>query len=140
MGQKARLTRVVLDTNVLVSALLFPGAARELVERWQRGSMRLLASAAMMRELARVLAYQKFRLSEDEISELLHDEVLPFVTPVAVREVPAVIAEEPADDEFLACALAGHADAVVSGDKHLLRIARYEGVPILTVRAFLDKG
>jgi putative PIN family toxin of toxin-antitoxin system len=137
---KARLTRVVLDTNVLVSALLFEGPARRLVELWRTGVIAPLASAAMLRELARVLAYPKFRLSAEEIEGLLHEEFLPFVIPVVVDEVPAVVAQDPSDDEFLACALAGRADAVLSGDRHLLDLGRQHGVAILSLRELLERS
>lgn len=139
MGEKARLRRVVLDTNALVSALLFSGPSSRLAELWRGGAMALLASGAMVREYGRVLAYPKCRLSAEEALGLLTEEVLPFVTPVEVSEVIPVIAEDPSDDEFLACALTGKADAIVSGDKHLLRLGDYRGIPVLSVREFLER-
>lgn len=139
MGQKARLRRVVLDTNVVISALLFPGPARRLAELWTGGRIEILASAGMIRELSRVLAYGKFQLSEDDISALLHEEVLPYITPIAVEEIIPVIEADPSDDEFLACALKGRADAIVSGDDHLLRLDCYRDIPILSVRSMLER-
>lgn len=139
MGEKARLTRVVLDTNALVSALLFSGPSARLAELWRGGAVALLASGAMVREYGRVLAYPKFKLSAEEALGLLTEEVLPFVTPVEVSKVLPVIAEDPSDDEFLACALAGKADAIVSGDKHLLKLGDYRGIPVVSVRDFLER-
>ncbi len=139
MGEKARLRRLVLDTNVVVSALLFEGPAHRLSGLWQEGGFKLLASSGMIRELSRVLAYPKFRLSEEEISELLHEEVLPFVVPIVAGEIVPVVVEDSSDDEFLACAAAGRADAIVSGDKHLLRLGHYRGIPILSIRDFLER-
>jgi uncharacterized protein len=59
--------RVVLDTNVLVSCLLFGGTPGELLDLWKTGRIRLLMSREMVDEFLRVLAYPKFNLSEDEI-------------------------------------------------------------------------
>lgn len=139
MGKKTGLKRVVLDTNVLVSSLLFAGFSNRLAELWQSGVIGLLASGQMIREYTRVLAYPKFKLSEEESLSLLREEVLPFVTPVKVFKVFPIIKEDPSDDQFLACALAGKADVIISGDKHLLSLENYRGIPILSVRKFLER-
>lgn len=139
MGKKTGLKRVVLDTNVLVSSLLFEGYSNRLADLWKSGVIELLASGAMFREYARVLAYPKFKLSGEEAIELLREEVLPFVVPVKALKVPSVIKEDPSDDQFLACALAGKADAIISGDKHLLNLKIYRGIPIWNVRTFLER-
>ncbi|MGQ0644134.1 MAG: putative toxin-antitoxin system toxin component, PIN family [Elusimicrobiota bacterium] len=131
--------KAVLDTNVLVSALLFHGPPSRFVGLWRDGSVRLLASAAMVREYSRVLAYPKFALSEETITALLHRHVLPFVTPVEAGPVPDIIKEDPADNHFLACAAAGKADVLVSGDRHLLNLKSYRGIPILAPAVCLEK-
>ena len=132
------MKKVVLDTNVVISALLFGGETVRLVRLWQTGAFSWLASAAIIQEYARVLAYPKFKLTEAEIRELLNEDILPFVTAVRVGKVPRVIRQDPSDDEFLACALTGKADAIVSGDHHLLELKRYREIPILDVRTFLS--
>lgn len=137
MGKKTGLKRVVLDTNVLVSALLFTGPSNRLVKLWQSGSIEIVASAEIMREYTRVLAYPKFGLDEREITALLHEDILPFVTVVRVGKVLSVVKEDPPDDHFLACAVAGKVDAIISGDHHLARLGKHEGIPILNVRSFL---
>lgn len=139
MGKKTRVKHVVLDTNVLVSALLFTGVSSRLVELWQSGRIELLASGQMIREYTRVLAYPKFKLGTEESLGLLREEILPFITPVSVSKVLPIIKEDPSDDEFLACALEGKADAIVSGDKHLLSLENYRGIPIFDVRMFLER-
>lgn len=136
MGAR-QIVRVVLDTNIVVSALLFGGAAEEVHRLWRSRAILPLASADMLREYARVLSYPKFRLSEKEISGLLHDEILPFLEPVIVSETPPVVKEDPADDIFFACALAGKAAALVSGDRRVLVLKAYRGIPILSLNAFL---
>ncbi len=133
------MKKVVFDTNVVVSALLFGGETSQLVPVWQSGILEWLASAAMIQEYARVLAYPKFKLTEAEILELLNEDILPFISAVKVDRVHPVIRQDPSDDHFLACALTGKADAIVSGDHHLLNLKNYHNIPILNVRMFLQK-
>lgn len=134
--------RVVLDTNVVLSALVFggglPGAVREA---WQSGALRPLASAATVQELVRVLAYPKFRLSPAEQEELLAD-YLPYVQTVRIPNPPPVVppCRDPLDEPFMQLALAGKARVLVSGDRDLLDMAdvfaRAGGCPILSLEVF----
>jgi putative PIN family toxin of toxin-antitoxin system len=136
MGQKE--IRLVLDTNVLVAALLFTGPPSRLVSLWRERRIGILLSKAVFIEYLRVLAYPKFKLSGEEIKALVEEYVLPFAEMVTVVETPAIIREDPADDAFLALAAAGRARYIVSGDKHLLALREYRRVKIVTPREFLD--
>ena len=84
--------RVVLDTNVLVSALIFTGISSELVPLWQRSAITVLLSRGILEEYLRVLSYPKFQLSEAEIKALIEEELLPnpysVASPVSRRECP----------------------------------------------------
>jgi putative PIN family toxin of toxin-antitoxin system len=133
------LIRAVLDTNVVISALVFEGPANALVPAWQQPRFVWLVSKPLVAEYIRVLHYPKFRLSRDEIRHLVERELLPFVTPITVRRVPRVITADPADNHVLACASAGKADLIVSGDRHLLDLARYCGIPVLPLSMFLHR-
>ncbi len=134
--------RVVLDTNVVLSALVFggglPGAVRLA---WQSGTLRPLASAATVQELVRVLAYPKFRLSAVEQEELLAD-YLPYVQTVRIPNPPPAVpaCRDPLDEPFMQLALAGKARVLVSGDRDLLALAdvfaKTGGCPILSLEAF----
>ena len=70
--------RVVLDTNAVVSALLFSGISSELVPLWQKGLITLLLSREILDEYLRVFSYPKFGLSEEEIKQLIQEEILPY--------------------------------------------------------------
>jgi len=131
--------RVVLDTNVLVSALLFhDGAVSWLRHAWRSDAVRPLASHGTVEELIRVLAYPKFRLTEVDREDLLAD-YLPWCETVAVPGALAVPdCPDPFDRPFLALALAAKADALVTGDKALLAMAQGFAVPILTPAAFRE--
>ncbi|MDQ7839575.1 MAG: putative toxin-antitoxin system toxin component, PIN family [bacterium] len=119
--------RAVLDTNVLISALF--GGPPELVYRAAlRGQFRLITSPALLVELARALR-EKFRLPEGDITA--------YVKQIARRSTvvrPAVrltVVEDEPDNRVLECAVAGRADLIVSGDRHLLGLGTYSGIPIV---------
>lgn len=117
--------RVVLDTNVVLSALVFGGgAAARLRLAWQQRDFVPLASSATVRELVRVLEYPKFRLSAAEQEELLAD-YLPYTelvhVPVPAPQVPEC--RDPLDLPFMHLAVAGKARLLVTGDRDLLVLA-----------------
>lgn len=117
--------RVVLDTNVVLSALVFRGGAAGQVRlAWQRGQVLPLASTATVQELMRVLAYPKFRLSKADQDELLAD-YLPHVETVRIPVPPPVVprCRDALDEPFMHLAVAGGAQVLVSGDQDLLTLA-----------------
>ncbi len=134
---------VVLDTNVVLSALVFGGGtAGRFRLAWQRGAVVPLASTATVQELVRVLAYPKFGLSLQEQGELLADYV-PYVKTVSIPQPPPKVPDcrDAMDVPFLHLAVAGRAHALVSGDKDLLALAkvfeRGSGCPILSLEAIV---
>jgi len=139
MGKKPARIRAVLDTNALVSALLFGGRPGLLTSLWESGQVVPLLSKDVLLEYARVLGYPMFALKPEDIKGLIEEHVLPFAEMVLVDETPAIVQEDPADDKFLALAVTGRADFLISGDKHLLALKRYRGVDILTPRQLLER-
>lgn len=138
-AEPSALMRVVLDTNTLISALLFHGTAFHLVALWQSGRFTLLVSRAILEEYLRVLAYPKFRLTDQDIRGLVEEEVLPYVVTVRGRLRLSVVRRDPEDNKFLECAVAGRAEYLVTGDQDLRELGSYRGVPILTVGEFLER-
>ena len=136
--KRAPSPRVVLDTNVLISALLFGGLPGRLVPLWQRREIVLLVSPEVLKEYIKVLSYPKFGLDEEEIKSILREEVLPYFDPVKPVTPVEVVGEDPSDDKFLSLAVDGKAKFLVSGDLRLLGIKRYCETAIVTVSAFLD--
>jgi putative PIN family toxin of toxin-antitoxin system len=134
--QKAAM-RVVLDTNVVVSALLFKTTLSKIIDLWQRGTIIPVISKDTFQELQTVLAYPKFALTQDEIRAMLEGEILPFFEVIEVREDVKGICADPADDKFLACALAASANYLVSGDKALTDLKQYKSVRIIKPSDFL---
>jgi putative PIN family toxin of toxin-antitoxin system len=131
--------KVVVDTNVLVSALLFDGKPGKLIPLWQRGTIRPLASKEIIDEYLRVLTYPKFKLTEEDVNFLLYHEILPYFEVIDVHPGPRIIKKDPEDDKFIRCALAGKAKLIISGDHHLLAIKTYQKIKILTPSDFLLK-
>lgn len=134
--------RVVLDTNVVLSALVFgKGPPAQLRLAWQTARCQPLASTASVQELVRALAYPKFKLSAVEQQELLADYLPCTATvqiPVPPPQVPAC--RDPLDVPFLHLAVAGHALALVTGDRDLLTLAHVGSCPILSPKEFLASG
>ncbi|MBI1990389.1 MAG: putative toxin-antitoxin system toxin component, PIN family [Betaproteobacteria bacterium] len=118
--------RVVLDSNVAVSALLFRhGELAWLRTFWQSRHFIPLASRATIEEILRVIGYEKFHLGKSEMEEvaalyLPHVEIITVTEP-ARRKPP--VCRDPGDQEFLALAHAGNADVIVTGDKALLELS-----------------
>jgi uncharacterized protein len=132
MGQKKKIApKVVLDTNVLVSALLFQGTLSKMVDLWKAGRIKPLFSQATFQEFTKVLTYPKFALTPKEILILLEEEVLPYFEVVKVIKEVIGICRDPEDDKFLSCALASGAAFVVTGDDDLLCLKQFETAKII---------
>lgn len=133
--------RVVVDTNVVLSALVFGGGRLETLRfAWQGGRYVPLACSHTASELIRVLAYPKFKLSAADQQELLAD-YLPYCTTVNLPDIlPTSIQCRDANDlPFLHLALAGKADFLVSGDADLLSLAGTFVCPIVTAEEFIQR-
>jgi putative PIN family toxin of toxin-antitoxin system len=131
---------VVLDTGVVLSALLFAGGRlAALRPGWRGGRFRPLASHETAAELIAALAYPKFKLSREDREELLAD-YLPYCTTVEIPDprprVPAC--RDPRDRPFLELAVAGKAGYLVTGDADLLALAGEFACPIVTPARFLE--
>ena len=130
--------RPVLDTNVVLSALLFHAGRLSWVRAtWRSGRVRPLVSRATATELIRVLAYPKFALTTGEREDLL-DDYLPFCETVVLPDPPPPIpwVRDPCDRPVLELALAASADALVSGDGDLLALADAFPIPVLSPADF----
>ena len=127
--------RVVLDTNVVTSALLWGGTPERLIEAAGEGSLELFTSEALIAELAGILGRAKFaaKLRQKNLSAA---EIVARYREIAETVEAAPVEEEalrdPDDRAVLACAIAARADAIVSGDADLQALGSYRGIPILS--------
>ncbi len=130
--------RVVLDTNILISALIFPGGAPEAVYRLGlEERLELVTSRPLLAELGRILT-DRFGWDRGRAEEAVA-QVTRIGDVVEPTETIRVIQEDPADDRVLEAALEGRADVIVSGDRHLLRLRSWRGIAIRKASAFLEE-
>jgi len=133
MGPKKKTkVRIVLDTNVIISAMIFKGEVSKIVNLWRNGTIIPLFSKGTFGEFKTVLTYPKFALSPGEI-EVLIEEILPFSEIVDIKEEVSGVCRDPEDDKFLSCAVSGRADMIITGDAGIIILRRYRGIPIMTV-------
>lgn len=130
-------TRVVLDTNVLISALGWDGKPEECLELVLDGEIKAYCTQEMLDELSRVLDYDRFGFSDGEKQSFL--TVITASVHIVESDVEVEVADDPDDDVFLECAVTVDADYVVSGDTDLLDLGSHDGIPILSPTAFLDR-
>lgn len=126
--------RAVIDTNVLISGLLWHGAPHALLERVRSGELGLVSSPALLAELADVIGRSKFDvvLARTNTSrERTLEEVYRLAEVIEPLPLPEPVCRDPDDDEVLALAVAANADLIVSGDPDLLDLKAFQGVPIV---------
>ena len=134
--------RVVLDTNVVVSALLWGGTPERLIEAAGDGLLELVTTEALIAELAGILGRAKFaaKLRQKNLSAA---EIVARYREIAETVEAAPIEEaalrDPDDAAVLACAIAARADAIVSGDDDLHALGNYQNIPILTPAECLQR-
>ena len=132
--------KVVLDTNVLVSGLLFGGTPGRILTAWSGARFTLVASPDILDEYRRV--GQELAAGREPLVRAL-DALLAMVAvhALVVNAPPLTspVCEDADDDKFLAAALAGGATVVVSGDKHLLRVSGWHSINVVKPRSFVDR-
>jgi len=132
--------RVVADTNVVVSAFLWGGKPRRLIELGINQLVTLVTSETLLHELADVLSRRKCKsqlLQLDLSVEDLLTAYRRFCEIARHAEIRPTVRKDSDDDAVLACALGGAADYIVTGDAHLLNLKHYHAIPILAVNEFL---
>lgn len=131
------LTKVVIDTNVFISAFGWNGKPEAVLTLMEQRKVVNCITNDIYSELQRVVAYPKLKFSPT-----LQINILEFVFTwsrfVQPEEIDAVITDDSDDDKFLACAVGAKASAIISGDPHLLGLGSYRSIPIMTPAQFLE--
>jgi putative PIN family toxin of toxin-antitoxin system len=117
--------------------LLFKGELTKMVGLWQRGKMIPIISKETFDELRTVLEYPKFSLSRAEIKSLIEQEILPFFEVVNVNKHGKGACRDPGNDKFISCAISANADCIVTGDKDLSDLKKYQSVRIIHASDFI---
>ena len=131
------MRRVVIDTNVMVSAYL-GGRLETIIVAWIEGKFVLTVSNQIVNEYINVLSRPKFKIARAEVDDFaaLILSKAEFVVP---GESIRVVEADPSDNKFLEAAVTGQADYIISGDKHLRDLKEFRGIAILTPSAFLEQ-
>ncbi|MBF0478807.1 MAG: putative toxin-antitoxin system toxin component, PIN family [Candidatus Omnitrophica bacterium] len=127
--------KVVLDTNVLISAIIFGGKSRDILEMAISGKIKLAISQDILKELAEVLIDKKFQSPASFVQQIIH-ELFEISELVIVTSKINVIKNDPDDNRILECAVGAEADYIVSGDKDLLTLKHFGKIKILSPSDF----
>ena len=139
---RRRRPRLVLDSNVWISAFLFGGKPAATINLAQEGRVRILMSTDLILEIGRALRYKKLKriLERSKRStETVVAQILAATQLAEAKSRRSWITQDPADDIVLNCAVENSADYIISGDQHILRPKRIGGIEILTPTEFLQR-
>lgn len=133
MGKK----RIVLDTNVLISALGWEGPSNKIFRKVLGEELELVTSYKQIEELGKVMEYPRFKFTEEQKSRFL-TIIYEVAVVVGTRDCLNIIKADPDDNVILESAIENDVDFIITGDNHLLDLKEFRGVKILTPREFLD--
>ncbi len=127
--------RIAIDTNIMVAAMMKPtGASRKILDMWVEGRLSLLVTRQIRREYLNILSQRWVK--SDWVAEF-NGRIDDHAEMVVPEERIRVITEDPSDNMFLECAVAGKADYIITSDRHLLPLKRFGGTEIVTPTRFL---
>lgn len=134
--------RIVADTNIIVSGLLWSGPPRALLDLARHETLELCTSLILLTELEDVLSRPTFRERLRRANVSTRELVVGYAalaTLVTPATIPPTVIDDPDDDAVLACAAAAQAAVIVSGDQHLLSLRQFQAIPIVTATALIHR-
>ena len=133
------MKKIVLDTNIIISAIIFGGKPRDVLEAAIKGKIRLCISEEILNELNRVLKRPKFGFPPKIIQSITNELLLTTELIVPSRKI-IVIESDPTDNMILECAVEANADYIITGDSHLLELGSFGNIKIITpVQLIVEK-
>lgn len=133
MGKK---TKVVIDTNVIVSAFGWGGKPADIIRLITSGKILNFTSVEMLTELKKVVGYPRLAFSETSQAEII-EIIFNVSSIVEIHKSVNIIDDDAEDNKILGCAISAGAEFVISGDKHLLTLKNFEGIKIVTPEEFI---
>ena len=130
--------KAVVDTNVVISGVFFGGNPGRVLDAWRDDLIELVVSAEVLDEYRRVGERLEDQFPGVSLAPFLA-LVVANATIVEPAPHPSSVSRDPGDDPFIACAVAGGCDVVISGDHHLLEVSGYGGIDVLTPRQLVDR-
>jgi len=134
--------KITVDTNILVSATFWNGASERIISKAEAKEFRLVLSNDIIKEYSRVLDYKeiKDKIKDNKLETKRTIKKLELLSTIVKPKTRVkIITEDPDDDMVLECAREGKVDYLISNDKHLLKLKKFEDIPILTPEDFLKK-
>lgn len=128
--------KVVIDTNVFISAIFWNNDCSEIIELWKSSKIVLISSIPIIEELLETLRDFKIHLATDSINEL-KNTILNNAIIVNPKSKVFIIKDDPDDNKFIEAAIAGDAKYIITQDKHLLRVSGFCAISIITPRDFI---
>jgi putative PIN family toxin of toxin-antitoxin system len=127
--------RVVIDTNIYISAIFWNGKPREVIDLGRDGKITIFTSLDIENEIAGKLK-TTFKLAEEDVNQILLD-FSTFTLPIRISKQLIVVQDDPDDNKFIECAVECKANYIISGDRHLLNLKEYEGIKLIKSSDFL---
>ena len=130
--------RVVLDTNVFISGIFFSGPPSQILKAWADQKFNLVLSQQILDEYKRVSEQLSSKFSSVDIAPIIELIIIHGLF-IDTHAYNLQVCEDPDDNKFIECAVAGNCEIIISGDKHLLKLSEFRGIVILNPRDFVDK-
>ena len=130
--------RIIIDTNVLVSGIFFGGLPGRLLKMWKDGKIKLVASSEIFHEYAEVIRRLGRKYPALETATII-DLLAVELEMVRTKKISPPICRDPDDDKFIACALSGKVELVISGDQDLLVLKKYKKIRFITPAQFFQE-
>lgn len=131
------MLRIVLDTNILVSGVLYIGKPKRVIDLALDGKVEIMSSVKIIEEFKRVIARDKFKLSKSEQEDKINF-IIRLSHMILVKSKFKVVKDDPSDDMFINAAYDGNASYIVSGDHHLKDLKEFAGIKIVTANQLLE--
>ena len=130
--------RIILDTNVFISGIFFSGPPSQILEAWKNQNFQIVLSKQILDEYQRVADELSLKYPQIDISPIIkmitiHGQIID------TGDINISVCEDPDDDKFIECAIAGKSYIIVSGDAHLLKLKEYKNVKFISPRDFIEK-
>lgn len=130
--------KVVLDTNVLISGIFFGGLPGRILNAWRSRKFQIAVSVEVLEEYIDVAERLTARYADIEYQGIL-GLIVENADLIQASALTEPVCDDPDDDKFLACAVAAHAEIIVSGDRALLKVSGYQGIQVMTPKDFVSE-
>ena len=130
--------RVVVDTNVLISAVFFGGKPGQILDAWQKKKIELVISTKILAEYVDVLHRIAVKYHKVDVSQII-TLITSFGQIIETRNLEEPVCEDPDDDKFIAAALESSSRVIITGDSHLLDVSGYSGIEMIQPAVFIKK-